>query len=561
MPLAPLRDPALVLEEASRAVGANDGLAEHIADKHLLLLFDNFEHLLDAAAGLAGPLAACPNLRLIVTSRERLHLSGEQEYPVPPLAHDEGVQLFSSRARAVKPDFAPDAAVAEICRRLDDLPLALELAAARIKALSPEQILERLEQRLPLLTGGARDLPERQRTLRATIEWSYELLQEREQRLFARLAVFRGGCTLEAAEDICDADLDTLQSLVDKSLLRHNEERYWMLETIREYAAERLEERGEAAELQRRHAERFLGVAESSRRLLRGGDQTKLAQRMLLEDNNLRVALEWALVEDDPELALRFAFALEVFWIRAVRPTEAEGWIERILTVGEPDPSILWARALATGAVFSSSQERKAERLATSIPVLREHGDEEGLAFALRAAAWMYEERGDLDLAREALEEAIPLFERVGQPVATRLSDIGRIMLKTGDRARAREWLRRGLEAATSEQDAVGLMTTLCTLGDLELADGNIREAEQSYRDAMTVAGNLAPAYVLEVTPLLASLLVEHGEVDEAKILLREADLLGENVDVAVRRAYAESVAPVVSRLGREQATNDGGET
>ena len=244
VPLAPLRDSALVLEEAARAVGANDGLAEHVADKKLLLLLDNFEHLLDAAAGLAGPLAICPNLRLIVTSREPLHLSGEQEYPVPPLASNEGVELFSSRARAIRPDYVPTAAVAEICRRLDDLPLALELAAARIKALSPEQILERLEQRLPLLTGGARDLPERQRTLRATIEWSHDLLQESEQRLFARLAVFRGGCTLDAAEDICDADLDTLQSLVDKSLLRHNEERYWMLETIREYATEKLDESG-----------------------------------------------------------------------------------------------------------------------------------------------------------------------------------------------------------------------------------------------------------------------------------------------------------------------------
>jgi predicted ATPase/class 3 adenylate cyclase len=561
VPLTPLRDPALMLEEASRAVGANDGLAEHVSDKRLLLLFDNFEHLIAAAPDLAGPLAACPNLRLMVTSREPLHLSGEQEYPVPPLAHDEGEQLFSSRARAVKPDFAFDAAVPEICRRLDDLPLALELAAARIKALSPEQILQRLEQRLPLLTGGARDLPERQRTLRATIQWSYELLQENEQCLFARLAVFRGGCTLEAAEDICDADLDTLQSLVDKSLLRYSEERYWMLETIREYATERLEASGEAGELRRIHAGHFLRVAESSRRLLRGGDQANWLTRMLLEDNNLRVALEWALVQDDPELALRFGFALEVFWIRAVRPTEAEGWIERILNIGDPDPSILWARALATGAVFTSSQERKAERLATSIPVLREHGDEEGLAFALRAAAWMYVERGDLDLAREALEEAIPLFERVGQPVTTRLSDIGGIMLKTGDRARARVWLRRALEAATSEQDAGGLMATLCTLGDLELADGNLREAEQSYRNAMTVARELAPAWVLEVTPPLASLLFELGEINEAKTLLREAELLAENVDVAVWRAYEESLAPVVARLGREQATNDGGET
>jgi predicted ATPase len=246
VPLATLRDPALVLASAGQALGAKNGLAEHIGDKTLLLLFDNFEHLVEAAPELAGLLASCPNLDLLVTSREPLRVSGEQEYAVAPLVHEEGVRFFLARARAVRPEFGADEAVSEICRRLDDLPLALELAAARVKALSSAQILERLEQRLPLLTGGARDLPERQRTLRATIEWSYELLSPEEQRLFALLAVFRGGCTLEAAEDVAGADLDTLQSLVDKSLLRHSEERYWMLETIREYAAERLEASAEA---------------------------------------------------------------------------------------------------------------------------------------------------------------------------------------------------------------------------------------------------------------------------------------------------------------------------
>ena len=181
---------------------------------------------------------------------------------MPPLVEREGIEFFAARARAINPDFVPDAAVPEICRRLDGLPLALELAAARTKALSSIQILARLEQRLPLLTGGARDLPERQRTLRATIEWSHELLSTGEQTLFARLAVFRGGCTLEAAEDICNADLDTLQSLVDKSLLRHNEERYWMLETIREYATEKLEESDKARDLRDRHAAHFLAFVE-----------------------------------------------------------------------------------------------------------------------------------------------------------------------------------------------------------------------------------------------------------------------------------------------------------
>ena len=249
VPLAPLRDPGLVLETAGQALGARDGLAEHVADKSLLLLLDNFEHVVEAAAGLAELLAACPNLQLLVTSRELLRLPAEQAYPVPPLEPGEGTELFLARAQAVQPGFAASAAVPELCARLEQLPLALELAAARIRVLSPEQLLDRLSGRLDLLKAG-RGVDARQQTLRATIEWSHDLLAEDEQRLFARLAVFRGGCTLESAEEVCDAGLDTLQSLVDKSLVRMREgDRFWMLETIREYAAERLEESGEADRL------------------------------------------------------------------------------------------------------------------------------------------------------------------------------------------------------------------------------------------------------------------------------------------------------------------------
>jgi len=245
VPLAALRDPGLVLETAAQVLGAKDGLIEHIGAKSVLLLFDNFEQVTAAAAGLADLLSSCPQLELLVTSREPLHISGEQEYAVPPLVQTEAVDLFLARARAIDRGFQADDTVSEICRRLDDLPLALELAAARVKALSSAQILERLEQRLPLLTGGARDVPERQRTLRETIAWSYELLDREEQRLFARLAVFSGGFTLEAAERVCDSSLDLLESLVDKSLIRRREVtgegRFWMLETIREYALERLD--------------------------------------------------------------------------------------------------------------------------------------------------------------------------------------------------------------------------------------------------------------------------------------------------------------------------------
>jgi len=217
VPLAPVRDPKLVLETAAQAVGSKNGLAEHIADKEMLCLFDNFEQVVEAGAELADLLASCPNLDVLVTSRERLRVSGEQTYPVPPLAEPDGVALFSARARAVDPAFVPSEAVSELCLRLDSLPL--ELAAARTALFSPEQLLERLSQRLDLLKGE-RDADPRQQTLRATIEWSYDLLSEKEQTLYARLSVFAGGCSYEAAELVAGADPDTLQSLLDKSLLR-----------------------------------------------------------------------------------------------------------------------------------------------------------------------------------------------------------------------------------------------------------------------------------------------------------------------------------------------------
>ena len=241
--LAALRDPALVAETVAQTLGAKDGLAEHIGERELLLLLDNFEQVVEAAPGLGSLLESCPNLRLLVTSRELLRIRGEVDFPVPPLAGSEAVELFCIRSRLV-----PSEEIAELCARLDDLPLAVELAAARTSVLSPAQILERLSQRLDLLRGG-RDAEARQQTLRATIEWSYELLTEEEKRLFAGLSVFAGGCTLEAAESVCDADLDTLQALVEKSLIRFADGRFWMLETISEFALERLERQARAADV------------------------------------------------------------------------------------------------------------------------------------------------------------------------------------------------------------------------------------------------------------------------------------------------------------------------
>ena len=324
VPLDALRQSDLVLETAAQAIGAKGGLAEHIGDKTMLILFDNFEQVIDAAAGLAALVASCPKLDLMVTSREPLRLRGEREYAVPSLAHDEGMRLFIDRAREHGRDVLADADVSTICARLDDLPLAIELAAARVKVLSPAQIARRLEQRLPLLTSGARDLPQRQRTLRSAIEWSYDLLTPDERRLFARLAVFRGGWTVEAAEAVTDAGLDAVESLVDKSLVRRGDERLSMLETIREYAVERLDASGDAEALRQRHAEHFLALAKVAEPAVLGARPKEWLDRLERDHDNLRAALEWLESAGHTQEVLELAGMLWEFW--CLRTHHAEGW-------------------------------------------------------------------------------------------------------------------------------------------------------------------------------------------------------------------------------------------
>jgi predicted ATPase/class 3 adenylate cyclase len=326
--LAAVRDPTLVGETIAQTLGAKDGLAEHVGERELLLLLDNLEQVVDAAPELAALLEACPNLRLLVTSRELLRVRGEREYAVPPLAEREAVELFSERSQV-----RADETIAELCRRLDNLPLAVELAAARTRVLSPAQILDRLAQRLDLLKGG-RDADPRQQTLRATIEWSYDLLSDNEQQLFRRLAVFAGGCTLDAAEEVCDADLDTLQSLVEKSLLRYSNERYWMLETIREYAAERLAEDGAAAELPRSHALYFASLAERVEASRTNGTADPFAA-LDRDVANMRAAFASTRKAADNELLLRFATALWRYWSVRGFVAEGKGVLEEAIAAAE----------------------------------------------------------------------------------------------------------------------------------------------------------------------------------------------------------------------------------
>jgi predicted ATPase/class 3 adenylate cyclase len=355
VPLAGLSDPRLVLATIAQTIGADDELGEHLRGKELFLLLDNLEHLLLAAPDVARLLAVSKDVRFLVTSRAPLRISGEREYLLEPLLPSDAVTLFCERVRAAGRELQPSETVEAICRRLDGLPLAIELAAARTRLLAPDALLERLEHALPLLTGGARDAPERQRTLRATIKWSYDLLDRSEQRLFERLAVFKGSFDLSAAERVVDADLDTLGSLLDKSLLRQTQEgRFFMLETIREYAEELfLADVDESARLLRRHATYYLDVAERARLQGRDGDQAGAYAMFDADHDNLRGALTLLASSNAVEEEFRLLKAISGYWF--VRGHLAEGNRHVVSALGRAvaAPPALRAEVLAIASDFA----------------------------------------------------------------------------------------------------------------------------------------------------------------------------------------------------------------
>ena len=384
VPLQAVREPDRVGAAIGSALGAREELAGHIGSRRMLLVLDNFEQVAEAAPELGELLAACPGLRLLVTSRELLRLAAEREYAVPPLVEQEAVGFFLSRARAARPGFEPDEHVLPICRRLDHLPLALELAAARVKALSTAQILERLEHALPLLTGGARDLPERQRTLRGAIAWSHDLLTEEEQEAFRRLGIFSGGWTLDAAEQVAGAELDTLQSLVEKSLVRFDEERYSLLETIREFAHEQLDDAGELEEARRRHLDFYRALAEAEDTSAEAGYGNR-SRRLLADQENLRAAIDWAVAADDRVGATELMVLLENFWV-STDPFEGARRFEELLSAPGELPTRLRARALRcyAGSLWLSGEYERSHPLnEESLGLFRELEDDEGIAVLL----------------------------------------------------------------------------------------------------------------------------------------------------------------------------------
>ena len=489
VPLATLRDPQLVLEQAARDLGATVPLVEHVGARRLLLFFDNFEQVVEAAPGVAELLTACPNLTLVVTSREPLRITAEQEYPVPPFAHEEGVGFFTARARSAQPSFEPDEAVSEICRRLDDLPLALELAAARVKALSPQQLLERLEARLPLLTGGARELPERQRTLRATIEWSHDLLSPEERKLFRRLSIFVGGCTLDAAEQVAGADLDTLQSLVEKSLLRRTDRRYWMLETIREYATERLEESGEADAINRRHADFFLALAESANLTADGLEHGQHHELVAPEADNLRASMDWALAAGEIVLAASLGVALEQFWVVS-SPYEGARRMAELLEHGDELPPLLRARVLrvrgGTTYIVGEFEEGTGWHQA-ALEAFRELGDDERTAHMLFRQAVEANRIGDPARARVLCEESLALHpSKAGQ--AQVLGLLGGIAFDEGRGEEALDLLRQSAAVAAEIGFRWWQNHAELTLADYALRLGRGADAKAHAAEGLRVA-------------------------------------------------------------------------
>ena len=461
VPLAPVRDAGLLLSAIARDLGAAGddaaAIATRVGEKQTHVVLDNLEQLLpDAARPLADLTAAAPALRLVVTSREPLRIAGELQHDLPPMMEDDAVSLFLERAHAVRPDIEAAPAVHELVRRLDCLPLALELAAARTKLLSPGQLLERIGQRLDLLKGG-RDADERHATLRATIEWSHDLLDRAEKQLFARLAVFSGGCALEAAEQVCDAELDSLASLLDKSLLRRRTDpvgtdRYWMLETIREFAAERLTETREEDRLRGRQIDMLVDVADRAGlgSVAAGGTRWQL-HLIAPELDNIRVALAWA--EDrDPVQGLRLATALESFWV--VRdPTEGAAWLERLLAAAVDAPPDLRAnswRALGGTLEIFGSFDRAAPFYARSLGMFEELGDELAAADLRFRVAANLTNRGDVAEGARAMADALAEFRRLGHRIgeAQAVGYQGYIASRGSDLATAADRFETGLAIA-----------------------------------------------------------------------------------------------------------------
>ena len=587
VPLARLRDPALVPSAIARAVGVEERgttplmevLARDLHAKRTLLVLDNFEHVSDAALVVSELVSAAPALKALVTSRAPLHLSGEHEYPVPPLplpdprrlddaevlATNEAVALFVARARAARPDFRLDddaRAVADVCVALEGLPLALELAAARVKTLPVATLRERLVRRLPVLVGGPRDVDERQQTLRAAIGWSHDLLSAEEQQLFRRLSVFSGGFDLAAAQAVAQVGFEALDALADKSLLRRvtsEEPRFDMLETIREYAAERLEEDGPDGEsVRRRHAEHFLELAEEADRHLTGADAARWLDRLEREHDNFRAAIAFAAASRAADVELRLATALRYFWWWRGHLSEGRRWLEAALARGgHVEPSVR-ARALRTTAVLVSRQgeaARSKQLYGEALELFREIGDTHSAARTLAELGAAALGEGDHETATRLFEEVIPLFREAGdeRALTVTLSNLAAAASLQGDYERGRTLTEEVVSLLRERAQRDQLAMSLHNLARVCARQGDLDEASTRLAESLEIAVELGYreviAYCLEGAAELAA---ARGDAERAARLLGAGDALFEALGVAIGPEEADGYAQTVARLGAE---------
>ncbi len=458
--LQSVRDPDHVVGTIARSLGLFDGegdleqrLVAHIEGRRLLLVVDNFEQVVEAAPSVAAIVAASPSLTVTVTSRTRLRVSGEQELALEPLARDAAVRLFLERARAVRPEFQPGGpdldAIAQICDRLDCLPLAIELAATRVKVLSPTTMLARMERRLELLTSGARDAPSRHRALRDTIGWSVDLLDDDEKSLFRRISVFVGGCTLEAVDEVCGGGLEALGSLVDKSLVRADGERFGMLETIREYAGELLEASAEVQEIRRAHAGYYLRLARAVAPGPAASDQAIWRGTLETDHDNLRAALRFSLDAGDTATALQLCAFLRRFWFERGYLSEGRLWLDESLAASA-EASPTRARALSGNGVLAHYQgdyDRAENLCREALDLSRSLEHPGGLAEAYTGLALVRRTRGDYPEAEALFREALVIYEGLGdeEGIARTLDRLAMNLVVAGDDERARPLFERSL--------------------------------------------------------------------------------------------------------------------
>lgn len=595
--LAALTDPDLVASTIATTLGVPEAsdrpptalLAEHLREKHLLLVLDNFEQVTEAAPLVRELLASCPSLKILVTSRIRLQVRGERDYPVPPLglpdprqrpnaialSQYEAVRLFLERAQELSPAFAITnanaPAIAEICVRLDGLPLAIELAAARIRMLPPDAMLKRLTTRLPLLTGGARDLPLRQRTLRGAIAWSYELLTPDEQALFRRLAVFAGGSTLEAVEAVTAGDelgldvFDGLERLVDHSLLRQTETegepRFVMLETIREYGLEQLEEQGEeqgeAEEARQRHAAHFLAVGEQCGPELPIAEWRPWLDRMEAEHDNLRAVCAWTL-EHDLASAFRLVRPMSNLWTFRGYLREGRAWLERLHAQCGPDTPIRDRASLLSILSYTAFQQMDlgsaqpwAEKALT---LQRTLDDRRRLVESVRHLEMVLALQGDLDRAGPLINEALELARTLDDRLLLSdiLNSVGAMGYLHGDLDLAQSALTESLALARENGDLGFLANVLHSFGEVCRAKGDLLNAEASYREALVNARKARiMGTVAECLQGLGSTAVARHQMERAARLFGADAALREAIDYPHDPAQADEL-PRLLALARE---------